>query len=410
MMSRGFGTIQPRMAEGSRVVQEISRLREELNWYYRQLDPQQPGSTGVEQLVDAIRERENELLRAIRQLPDTEYRLLEQERGVALETLLRHLPGTTLIEYYACGDHFVAVVADRDGIQFIPWAGRRTTVESALRLLRFQVGKRAMETTHFQRFAEAFARATDSHLDLLYQELIAPLEPWLRNERLVIVPHGILHALPFHALLRKGRSLIDDHVISVAPSATVFALCCERPASLATRSLLVAAQPQFAVEEVRTVAQALPNPTLLERSDSTLSAFRTHAERSRVLHLAAHGVFRADNPYFSALDLADGRLNVIDIYNLRLDADMVVLSGCGTALGDLSGGDEVIGLTRAFLYAGARRVIGSLWDVDDSTTANFMKSFYRHLAEEMPAARALREAILETRAEKATPSFGLRLR
>lgn len=405
VMSRGFGSIQPRMAEGSRVVQEINRLREELNWYYRQLDPQQAGSTGVEKVVEAIRERENDLLRAIRQLPDAEYRLLEQDRSISLPTVLSHLPETTLIEYYACGDHFAAIVADEQGIHFVPQAGRRATVESALRLLRFQVGKRAMETNHFQRFAEAFARATDSHLEILYQELMAPLEPWLRHRQLMIVPHGILHALPFHALRHDGRNMVDDHVISVSPSAAVFVLSCEHPESAASGNLLVAAQPQFAVEEVRAVAQALENPTVLEREASALAKVRAHAERSRIIHMATHGLFRADNPYFSALELSDGRLNVIDIYNLHLDAELVVLSGCGTALGDLSGGDEVIGLTRAFLYAGARRVIGSLWDVDDVTTAGFMKSFYRHMAEKVPYAHALRNAILETRAAQPHPFF-----
>ena len=404
VMAGGFGAIQPRQGEGSRVVHEINRLREELNWYYRQLVPEEPG-TGVEDVLQAIQQREHQLLRAIRQLPDDEYRMLEQESGVTLERLRPHLRGATLVEYFPCGSGFAAVVADRDEIHLVRLPADRAELESALRLFRFQVGKRAMESEHFRRHAAAFQQAAASHLGLLRARLLAPLQPWLRQPHVLFVPHGVLHALPFAALGSGPSSLLDGHSLSVAPSSAVFQLCAQRAASRAAGALLVAAEPTGARAEVEAVGRSWPAARILTGADSTQAALRAAAPASRVIHIAAHGVLRADNPYFSALELADGRLNVIDIYNFHLDADLVALSGCGTALGDLAGGDEVIGLTRAFLYAGARSVISSLWDVDDATTAEFMQSFYAHWHAGRTLAAALREAQLEARARHPHPYF-----
>ncbi|HVA63412.1 MAG TPA: CHAT domain-containing protein [Terriglobales bacterium] len=412
VMAGGFGAIQPRLGEGSRVVHEISRLREELNWYYRQLEPGQPGTGvggGVESVLGAIQQREHQLLRAIRQLPNDDYRILEQESGATLERLRPHLAGATLVEYFHCAQGYVAAVADQREVRIVRLPGERSAIEGALRLLRFQVGKRAMESGHFRRHAQAFQHAAESHLGLLWRELVAPLAGLLREEHVVIVPHGLLHALPFAALHggagAQARPLIEEHGISLAPSAAVFTLCSQRPASPHRGALLVAAEPAAAGNEIRAVGRCWPEAVVLQGSASTLAAVRHAAESVRLLHVAAHGVFRADNPYFSALELADGRLNVIDIYNLRLSADLVVLSGCGTALGDVAGGDELIGLTRAFLYAGARAVIASLWDVDDRTTAEFMQCFYEHWTPPRTAAQALRLATLEFRRRYTHPFF-----
>ena len=415
VMAGGFGAIQPRLAEGSRVVHEINRLREELNWYYRQLDPSLTGSGGgeapkasalggVEGVLAAIQQREHQLLRAIRALPDDEYRIFDHDAGITLDRLRAHLAGTVLIEYFHAGDGFVAVVLDQQDIHAIPLPGERAAVDAALRLLRFQVGKRAMESTHFRRHAQAFQHAAESHLRLLHSALIAPLLPHLRQRHLVIVPHGVLHALPFSALEGPDGPLIEQHSVSLAPSAAVFALCAQRAASPFADSLLVAAAPDAAADEVAAVGSGSPHAVRLTGAAATVDAVRAHAERSRVLHIAAHGGLRGDNPYFSALELADGRLNVIDLYNLRLQADLVVLSGCGTALGDLSGGDELIGLTRALLYAGARAVVASLWDVDDRTTAEFMQLFHANRRSAAPA-QALWQAKREFRRRYHHPYF-----
>ncbi|HWG36462.1 MAG TPA: CHAT domain-containing tetratricopeptide repeat protein [Terriglobales bacterium] len=417
VMAGGFGAIQPRLAEGSRVVHEINRLREELNWYYRQLDPSlaspDAGSGpeakasalgGVEDVLAAIQQRELHLLRAIRELPDDEYRIFDHDAGVTMERLRARLADTTLIEYFHAGSRFVAVVADQNEIRTVPLPAEPAAIDGALRLLRFQVGKRAMESLHFQRHASAFQHAAESHLRLLHSALIAPLLPHLRQSHLLIVPHGVLHALPFSALEGPDGALVEHHSVSLAPSAAVFALCAQRAASPFAQEILVAAEPHAAANEIAAVGASWPRSCQLTGKAATIEAVRAGVERSRMIHIAAHGGLRGANPYFSALELADGRLNVIDIYNLRLRADLVVLSGCGTALGDLSGGDELIGMTRAFLYAGARAVVASLWDVDDRTTAEFMQLFYSNWSRAAPA-QALWQAKRDFRRRYQHPYF-----
>jgi len=406
LMSRQSAFNAARPSASSAVVSRIMALREELNWYYRQLDPRSPPGEGrVDAVVEAIRVRERDLLRAIRLLPEGEFKILQEDRVVDLAPLQGCLPDATLVEFAVCEEHLVAAVVDRTGVEIVPLGTPLAQIEAALRLLRFQVGKRAMEPEYYQRFAGAFARAADSHLQSLYDELIRPLESRLREEHIVFVPHGILHALPFHALHDRRQFLIDRHTVSVAPSATVLALCCQRLPSPHTASLLVAAEPKYAAAEVEAVARHLPGAHVLERTASSMASFRQWAEQSRLIHIAAHGIYSADNPYFSSLEMADGRLNVIDVYNLRLDADLVVLSGCGTALGNVSGGDEVVGLIRAFLYGGARSIVASLWDVNDRTTARFMKYFYSHLADGCSLAKSLQGSMLELRAEEPHPLF-----
>ena len=116
--------------------------------------------------------------------------------------------------------------------------------------------------------------------------------------------------------------------------------------------------------------------TVLHGAEATLAAVQSHAASAGVVHLACHGQFRPDNPMFSALQLADGRLTVRDAYELRLSCSLVTLSACETGIHGLSPGDELVGLVRGFLAAGAPSLLVSLWPVDDETTAQFMRAFY----------------------------------
>jgi hypothetical protein len=130
-----------------------------------------------------------------------------------------------------------------------------------------------------------------------------------------------------------------------------------------------------------------------------------------MLHLAAHGSYNLHNPLYSAIALAedqanDGQLEVHEIYGLDLtNTDLVVLSACQTQLGELSAGDEVVGLTRAFFFAGTPTVIASLWNVDDEATSLLMEHFYTHLREGVGKAAALRQAQLEVREAYPEPHY-----
>ena len=112
---------------------------------------------------------------------------------------------------------------------------------------------------------------------------------------------------------------------------------------------------------------------------ATITETSSVAQKSRILHIAAHGDFRADNPLFSGLALADGWLTTLDIFNMRLRTSLVTLSACQTGRSVIGGGDELLGLTRAFLGAGTASLVSTLWAVEDKSTAQLMQNFYAEL-------------------------------
>jgi CHAT domain-containing protein len=239
----------------------------------------------------------------------------------------------------------------------------------------------------------------------LYRDLFAPLEPHIRNRNLVIVPQGVLHFVPFAALWDGKRYLGDAYALSYSPSATALKFARERKA-VAAGPILAAGDPdgslQYADTEARAAARLFGMEPLLGRA-ATEGAVVSRASQAGILHLAAHAVLNPVNPLFTRIELApdeghDGNLEMHEVFGLDLSkTGLVVLSGCSTQLGKLSAGDEIEGLTRAFLYTGTPAVMASLWNVADESTALFMESFYTHLRKGKGRAEALRRAQAETR-------------
>ena len=229
----------------------------------------------------------------------------------------------------------------------------------------------------------------------LHSALIAPVEATgllAGKRRLVLVPHVELQYLPFAALLDStGQFLVQRYELAMTPSASVWIALGDRPAGSPSAGL-VAFAPQPATlpgssQEVATIQRLVGvNAQVLTGRAATESAFRRLAPTRRVLHLATNGVLNKQNPLFSFVQLApdgaeDGRLEVHEVFGLHLAADLVVLSACQTGLGsgalaDVPAGDDWVGLTRAFLHAGARHVVATLWPVDDWATAALMERFY----------------------------------
>ena len=169
--------------------------------------------------------------------------------------------------------------------------------------------------------------------------------------------------------------MIDRVVVTYAPSAEVYSLCRRRMESRGQGALVMGVADErapFIRQEVETVAESLPGSRLLQGDLVGEESLRSLGKSARIVHLAAHGHYRQDNPMFSSIQLGRGRLSLFDLYNLELDADLVVLSGCGTGLSHIHQGDELVGLSRGLLYAGSRSVAVSLWDVHDETTAELM--------------------------------------
>ena len=158
-------------------------------------------------------------------------------------------------------------------------------------------------------------------------------------------------------------------------------------------------------EEARLVAQMLPGAKLLLGEAASLEAFRQQAPDARIFHLAAHGIFRRDNPMFSALQLADSRLSMIDLTRLNLNVELLTLSACSSGRAVAVGGDELLGLMRGFLQAGVRSLLVTLWDIDDACTKEFMCSFYREVGSGASLANAVQGAMREVRERYPHPYF-----
>jgi CHAT domain-containing protein/tetratricopeptide (TPR) repeat protein len=232
----------------------------------------------------------------------------------------------------------------------------------------------------------------------LYRDLVAPIEAsdlLAGKTRLVIVPHAELHYLPFAALLDGGeheRFLVERFQLMVTPSASVWlALGARRPGK-ATNGVLAFAPRPDALPGSRQEVAAIgrlggENARVVIGRAATEAAFLREAPSSRVIHLATYGVLNKQNPLFSFVALApdgdaDGRLEVHEVFGLRLAADLVVLSACQTGLGsgaltDVPAGDDWVGLARAFLSAGTARVMATLWPVQDRASAALMERFYQ---------------------------------
>ena len=161
----------------------------------------------------------------------------------------------------------------------------------------------------------------------------------------------------------------------------------------------------YIAEEIQAVSSLLPSARVFMGDEATAERLRTHGPTSPFVHIATHGRFRHDNPMFSSIRLGNGPLSVIDLYQLRLSAELVTLSGCSTGLNAIVGGDELLGLARGLLYAGARAVLLTLWDAYDMSTADFMGSFYRHLLATSNKAQSLQKAMGEVRERYPHPFY-----
>lgn len=350
-----------------------------------------------------------EYRRLLVQLKRSESRYVDlvEPPTVTVENVQRLLPDNgVLIEYLVEEDGLVAfVLSKRDIVVHKLPVGRKTLRQ----LIEFFRGTMESPT------ARASPDVWRPPLRRLYDHLLAPLErtgDLDGRSVLIIVPHAELHYLPFEALIRRTPTtetfLVESFDIAYVPSASVWWQLAERvPRSPAGGLLAMAPRPAAlagSVDEIRAISRDDPRAHVLIGQPATESAFRAHAPRHRVIHLASYGVLNRLNPLFSFVELrpddgedTDGRLEVHEIFGLDLQAELVVLSACQTGLGrgyrhDVPPGDDWVGLVRAFLYAGARNVVATLWPVEDRSTARLMARFYDGLRAGRPAVSALGDA------------------
>jgi CHAT domain-containing protein len=249
-----------------------------------------------------------------------------------------------------------------------------------------------MGSEYMARHHARLMHGVQDALAQLYRLLIAPLEEMLKSRRLLIIPYGSLHMLPFHALWTGSGYWLEQTEITYTPSASV-AVHKRRDASAAQHSRFAGFAPfdqriPQAQAEIEMAATYFTEAQRYHDDAATVANLRHAAATADVLHLATHGLFRPDNSFFSAIKLADGWMDVREIYRLKLAAQLVVLSACESGAGEVRAGDEVVGLARGFLAAGAQNLIATLWNVHDSSAAHLMNCFYSVLHDFAPSGLA----------------------
>lgn len=290
----------------------------------------------------------------------------------------------------------------------------------SVELFRTSLGKETLGKTvlSYRRMLQNLEPLEDQSREL-YSWLLAPIMPKLGSARVLgIVPHGILHHLSFATLYDGSNTLADRIPLFYLPSASLLRYTLERRKSNKNTRVLAIGNPNlnnpaldlpFAEREVSTIHWNFPDTTLLTGDKATESWVIRHVGDFGIIHLASHGEFDAVNPLFSAIKLAkdalnDGDLKASETFGLQINADLVMLSACQTGLGKITDGDDVIGLNRAFLYAGTHAIISSLWRVSDISTAMLVKQFYREYKTHNKA-DSLRRAILHVKNRYPHPGY-----
>ena len=341
---------------------------------------------------------------------------------------------TVLLEYLLGKDQSFLFVVSSDSVEVHPLPARGA-LERQVRELRRRMQSAQADPATERRLASRLGRT-----------LLEPAAARIREKRVAIAADGALHELPFPGLVlqQSGRRMVEEHEVILVPSASAVAALRASPrADRHAGVVAVLADPVFDLRDPRLMgkrATARALPADLQRSmgalglqrlprlpgtrieaeqilslvpaDQRLGALDFEARRTlaldpavgryRVLHFATHGLLNSTHPQLSGLVLSlvdsggvaqNGFLRLQDVYQMRIDADLVVLSACQTALGKPVQGEGLVGLTRGFIHAGARQVLSSLWKVSDRATTELMTEVYRAmLVEGQRPAAALRQA------------------
>ncbi len=301
--------------------------------------------------------------------------------------------GETLIEYFGSGKELFAFVVDKQGVHAVKLDGERLHED----ILEFRnwISPGGGETRGNRNLMrqQRVTTSAPASASALYGRLFQPLEPYIHNKNLTIVPHAALHYLPFAALNTGKNYLLDRYAIRMLPSASVMKYMRKNAASKKTTSALVLGNPDlgdptydlpYAEKEATAVGGMIKGSKVFLRKQATKAEVKKYGASAKYIHFASHGIFKPEQPLESGLALAKdgdgtGMLTVGELYEMRLDADLITLSACETALGKIERGDDVVGITRGFLYAGAGTIVSTLWQVDDEATGILMRTFYSQL-------------------------------
>lgn len=301
------------------------------------------------------------------------------------------LDGVVLVEYFVIEDRTILFVvrANQDEPEIVVVELTRDDIRTAAAELR----------------TDPLRAGTDA-----FRPLVEPLlDHCSEGERLCLVPHDALHLVPLHAVEVDGRPLADRNAVSYLPAAGLLRYTNADSPRSSGAVIMADSRADRPLAHSRVQASQIaelfePPVELLIGDEVTLDTVRSVT--ARIWHVACHGEFDQGDPRRSGIVLADGRCTVADLMSLRLDCELVTFSACETGVAERAPGDELIGLTRALIYAGARAVLVSLWPVDEISTSILMQRFYEALVAGADKSTALREAQHQLRTMTAADAIG----
>ncbi|WP_016949262.1 CHAT domain-containing protein [Anabaena sp. PCC 7108] len=362
-------------------------------------------SNGNEQKSSLLKQECQKLLNDIER-KEPEIASLFKVKTICTIRLQQYLDNQiTLLEYFVTKNFTLAFVITRYKFRVFKLSITKEEIAEKIRAFRFS-------NTNINHPEE---------LQQLYEWLIQPIKSQLKTNKLIIVPHNILHHLPFAALTDGDEYLVEKYTLVNLPSANVLRFLPKKRVSRDKLTLFALGNPQntsapsglkdlpSAKDEVEKISTFYKESTCYVEKNATESKFWEESPKTSILHISAHGEFQPTKPLESCIYLAkdeeyseiyqDGKLQVYEIYKLDLShTDLVVLSACQTYIGNtykVGNGDEVIGLNWAFIYAGSPTVVASLWNVPSNTTSKLMVAFHENLHQGMSKAEAFQKAQIQ---------------
>lgn len=388
--------------EAQQLTEELNQLRAEHHWYYHMVH--EPATTGDDKQA-APRLDSREALsrlaaceRRMRVLAERLYLLSDERLATAhREPTLRLVdiqvvinPETILVEYYTDSDEVWAFTLDDNTVKAHLLPITPQALSDLIEKVQLYTD-RALRAGRDASVTQVLSVHTVSALKTLHSALVAPLlDRFNSRSQLIVVPYGALHYLPFNLLYDGSAYLIQQHEIVILPAA---GLITQSSPCRSEGALVLAHSHRGTLPNTQAEAQIIINlfgGQLCAEQDANRQALAVPPRQ--ILHIAAHGKYRIDQPDFSYIQLADGQLFTDDLLQQDLSFELVTLSACETGRARVAPGDELIGLGRGFLYAGAGALITSLWRVDDEIALRIMEQTYTALRSGASKAAALRTA------------------
>jgi CHAT domain-containing protein/tetratricopeptide (TPR) repeat protein len=341
----------------------------------------QPGET------DNIRRKLREIYEMIASI-DTEYAFLRSGRPAPLnriQKILSQNENAILVEYFVTHDKIFIFVISLNDLH--------------VEIVDFSYEKLVDYIKHYHKeVAESRGKdAVDTCIELS-RYLIEPIVKYLSKDQLIyFVPYGLLHYIPLHALFLNRDPLIRNHPIVYSPNASLLQFYKRKGSNSLKSCASFGVDFPFEAENIAEIFNSQPY------IDATKATVLENIRNKDVLHFSCHGLFDNSDPLSSGILLYNDKypkardiLTAREIFNLELKAELVTLSACETGINEIKPGEELIGLTRGFLYAGAASVMVSLWSVNAPSTQRLMREFYTQLKGGKDKASALQQAQIKT--------------